>query len=416
MISLLKKIFVDNWLRKLISLILAIIIWFVVDQSLTTTKTINSVGIRVINIPQGKTISGLQTSGLLNKRISITITGKKSHIEDLSPNDIEIVLDANGMGNEWAANLEKKHLVSLSPELSIAHHISKVVPKSLIIKLVPLAQEKIPVYVAQPIGEPPKGYQFLDLWPYHLNVTVSGPEEIIKKLKVRGLKLNFNLNDISHTDLERLNPNQQKDVVSFYVPDEWKMINLPSISERPLQIDDPDAKLLRLDFVRSDTIPLKFTIPINVYVPPSRTSQVNPANIHIINNELVQTLKGIKVLNKPLYAKGVSELFVKIVKDMLAVSINIMPSTDKEDIAWSIQFINPTMLEDRYVTMMMTEVMDDELKDMHPRLRQEYLRNRFRNYMNRFQLVGENGQNLDFDIMLKGKEMFITERKQKTDS
>lgn len=36
MISLLKRLFIDNWVRKLISLILAMIIWMVVNHSMSS--------------------------------------------------------------------------------------------------------------------------------------------------------------------------------------------------------------------------------------------------------------------------------------------------------------------------------------------------------------------------------------------
>ena len=407
MISLLKSIFLDNWLKKLISLILAIIVWFVVDQSLTSTKTINTIGVRVINLPAGKTINGLQPSGLLNKRFSLTIAGKKSQLEEISPSDLEIVIDGSEFGTENVVNIEKKHLVSLNPELSIGSHINKVFAKTLVINLVPFANEKIPVYVSRPIGEAPKGFQFLDVWPYHLNMSVSGPDEVIKKLKTRGLKLTFNLNDISKADLERINSSRQKNVVSFTIPEEWKTINLPSISDTPIKIDDPEAKFLRIDFIRSDTIPVNFAIPLSLYFPPDYKGTASPANIAIGICDLITSTRGMKLLNKQLYTKGVSELFVKIIKDMVYLSINITQASDEDNIDWSVQFVNPGALEDRYVSTMITEINDEELKDMHPTLREEHLRNRFRNYMNRFTLFTSEDQPLELSIQLKGKEILI---------
>jgi hypothetical protein len=407
MISLLRRIFIDNWMKKVISFVLAVIVYFVVDHSLTSTKTINTIGVRVINLPQGKTINGLQPSGLLNKRFSLTIAGKKSHLEEISPSDLEIMIDGSEFSNENIINIQKKHLVSLNPELSIANHINKVHAKTMVLNLVPFATEKIPVYVAHPIGEAPKGYQFLDVWPYHLNMSVSGPDEIIKKLKTRGLKLTFNLNDISRTELERINSKRQKNVVSYFIPEEWKTINIPSISDLPLKIDDVDAKFLRIDFIRSDTIPIGFSIPVNLFFPPDYKGQQNPSSIGISSGDLISSLKGLKILNKPLYTKGVSELFVKTVKDMVTLSVNMTNGSDEENIGWSIQFINPQELEDRYVTTMITEINDEELKEMHPTLREEHLRNRFRNYMNRFELFTADDQPLNLSIQLKGKEILI---------
>jgi hypothetical protein len=409
MISLIKYLFIDNWLKKLISLVLAIIVWFVVDQSLTATKTINTIGVRVINLPEGKTINGLQPSGLLNKRFSLTITGKKSHLEEISPSDLEISIDATEFTSENIINIEKKHLTSLNPELSIASHINRVVAKSLVINLVPLSTEKIPVYVSRPIGEAPKGFQFLDVWPYHLSISISGPDEIIKKLKSKGIKLTYNLNDISKADLERINSGRQKNVVTFFIPEEWKTINLPSISDMPLKIDDPEAKFLRIDFITSNAIPINFTLPVNLYFPPEYKGSASPSSISILSNDLITATKGLKLLNKELHTKGVSELFVKIIKDKVFLSVNMTPGADEEIVDWSVQFVNPTALEDQYVSTMITEINDDELKEMHPTLREEHLRNRFRNYMNRFTLLTTDNEPLNLSIQLKGKEVIIKE-------
>lgn len=53
--SLLRSIFIDNWLRKLISFVLAIIIWFVVDQSSGGVDNVGPVAFRVTRTPHGQT-------------------------------------------------------------------------------------------------------------------------------------------------------------------------------------------------------------------------------------------------------------------------------------------------------------------------------------------------------------------------
>lgn len=411
MITLLRKIFIENWLRKVISLVLAIIIWFAVDQSLTTTKTVSSVGVRVINLPKNRTISGLQSSGLLSKRVSLIVTGKKAHIEDLNASDIEVLVDANLLKDESITTIERKHLVSLNPELSIARHISRISPKNLLIKLVPLSEEKIPVYVTKPIGQPPRGYKFLEIWPYHLNLSVSGPEEAIKKLKARGLKLTFNLNDVGKHELERLlSQKPNKSILNYYVPDEWKMIQIPSISEKPLQINDPDAKLLRIDFIKTENLPINAQIPVQLFIPPNCKQNINLSSLSIVKNEMIDQKKSVKVLTRPVYAQGVSELFVKLIKDNLCLTINLSDDfSESANFDWSVQVINPQKIEDEYVSEIMRDYFDDEIMELKPGLREEYLRNRFRNYMNRLQLYTENGNRLKLDITLKGKEITISE-------
>ena len=404
MISLLKRIFIDHWIRKILSLVLALILWFTVNQSLTGSKTVTSVGIRILNLPEKKTIPGLLSSGLLNKRTSLTIVGRKSVIDELSSKDIEIVIDATHIENDCVIVIDKKHIISLNPELNITDHIQKVQPKNLLLKIVPLFRERIDVCVTHPIGEPPKGFEFIDVWPYTLTLDIGGAEDALKKLKTRPLKLTLNLNDIPKNELEKLDPMGKKDVITFYVPDEWKVFNLPSISDKPLSINDPHAKLLHIDFIRSDTIPIEFEIPVQLFIPPDQPITKKPS-LKIINSDIVQTVHGNKVLKKVFYAKGVSELFLKMIRDRISVSLHL-PEKGK-DLQWSIVFINPSLIEDRYVSHMMAETNDEVLLEIDPNLRQEHLRNRFRIYMSRLQLFTEENKPVAFNIHLQGDEILL---------
>jgi len=110
--TLLKNLFISNWPRKCLSVILAIAIWFLVNKSLTTTKTIINVPVRIENIPPGKTVEGVQSNGLLNRRVNLTLTGNKQLLEDLNANDVQVVFDASGQeGGMDRFNREKKYPV-----------------------------------------------------------------------------------------------------------------------------------------------------------------------------------------------------------------------------------------------------------------------------------------------------------------
>lgn len=398
--NFLGEFFFRNALRKIISVILAIVIWFVVDNTLTSSKTLLNIPVKVVNLPEGKTVEGLQSNGIMSKRISLTIWGRRSFLEKVTPSDVEVMIDAgNQPQDEWVVTIAKRNLVALAPDLNLQSEVSKVAHKNFIIKLVNLSHEKIPVFVTQPIGEPPKGYQFLDVWPYQLNLTVSGPESVVSKLKARGVKLTFNLNDISKSELENLPSNHQlqsQDVVSFFVPNDWKQILLPGLSDTPLMIDDPDAKFLRIDFNRSELIPFGNAIPISLFLPPRFIELNNQQNIKYTPSPILTIRNQIPLLTMPLYAKGVSDLFVQVVKDMTEIVLTFSSKADSKHLDWSVQFINPKLLEDRYVSLLMSDISDEEIRELQPEIRQKYLRNRFRNYMNRFQLFYGNDRVLDF--------------------
>lgn len=409
--SLLKRIFIENWLRKLISVVLAMITMFVVSQSLTSTKTISSIPIRIINIPEGKTVDGIQSNGFLNRRVTLTLTGNKSVLEDLNANDLEVVIDASTRTSEWIETITKKNLISLNPEINISRSINRVFPKNFIIKIRKLSSEKVPVIITQPIGEPPKGYQFLDVWPYKLYVTIEGPEDVLKKLKSRGIKLTFNLNDISKSELDDLkisSVHSKSDVVSYYVPAQWKEVDVSSISPNPIEINDPDAKFLRIDFLKSELIPLNFPIPVSFYLPPPYNSSINPQKLHIQSSDIIENRNGLKLLNLPLSAKGTSELFIEIIKDMIEIVVLVTPKAEHLD--WSLQFINSPMLENKYLSTVSSDVSGEEVSELQPQRREEYLRNRFRNYMNRLQLFKQNDKKLNLSATLQGNTIIITEK------
>jgi len=414
--SLLQKLFINHWQRKAISIVLAIIIWLMVNHSLTTTRTLTNIPVRIINIPTGKTIDGLQSNGLLTKRITITLVGNQTLLEELTSNDIEVVIDASDKQDEWIASVSKKNLVSLNPEIDLSKGISRISHQSFIIRLTKLVTEKIPVVITQPIGQAPRDYLFLDIWPYHLTLTISGPEEVVKHLKAKGVKLTFNLNNISKAQLDALAPSNdsaQADQVSFFVPDSWKQVSLPLISDSPIEINDPQAKNLRIDFVRSDLNPIEGPIPVSLFFPPEFSNTLNPDTTKIIPNDFIKKINSLNMITSPLFAKGVDRLFVHIIKDMLEVIIIAMPKGETKGFEWSVQFINPKVLEDRYVSILMSDVSDDEIREMQQTLREEYLRNRFRSYMNRFQFFTPDDKKLELDIQLQDTNIIINEAQSK---
>ncbi len=407
--TLFTRLFLENWQRKLISLILAILIWFMIEHSMTITKQIDSIPVRVTHLAQEKTIEGMQCNGILNKRISLTITGNKTAVEELTGKDLEVVIDATDKPDQWIAAIEKKNLISLKPEFDISTMISKVHPFEMIIKQSKLVTEKIPITITHPIGKAPKGYQFLDIWPYQLSVTVNGPEEAIKRLKNRGPILTFNLSDISSTELDTLTSKKNSnagDAISFFVPNSWKKINLPFLSDTPLEIDDPQAKNLRIDFSRQEFLPIEMPLPVTVFFPPKYSQAINPETCMLAPNDFIAKRNGIEMITLPLYAQGVSRLFLETVKDMIQIVIVAAPKQEREKLLWNVQFMYPNELEDRYVAKVLSE-STEEISDVHPHLREDYLRNRFRSYMTRFRLYTTKQSKLLLNIELQGDSISV---------
>ena len=413
--SLIQRLFVENWPRKVIALVLAIIVWFALAQSLTATKVVGNVSVRVVNIPKGMTVEGMQSNGTLSKKITLTLTGNKNTLDKLTSNDFEVVINGEGQSGEWVATVQKSNLVSLNPEINVMQGISRVQPKNFIVKLTQLISEQVPVVITKPIGEAPKGYMYLDTWPYRLYVTLEGPKATIEKLKKQGVKLTFNLNDISKADLNALESSSkvgQSDVVSYFVPNHWKEITVPGLSDTPIPINDPNAKYLRIDFVRMDLLPVTTPMQVDLFFLPKTSSVLNPSKVKLGSNDTIKVQNGIKVFGRPLYAKGVSKLFLETVQDYMEIAIITTPVQEGQSMQWSVQFIDPRTLENRYVDVLMADISNQELSDLNPQARDEYLRNRFRSYMNRFSLYNEKHEPLQLFITKKGSQIVVTEHEE----
>jgi hypothetical protein len=385
------------------------IVWMVVNRSMSVNKTVSNIPVRVVNLAAGKTIEGMEENGLLKERISLSLYGNKTALDDLSERDLEIILDVQNQPDEWKTIIGKKEIISLNPDFNPSKSINKVTPVEKTIIQSKLISEKIPVMVSEPIGQAPKGYQYLDIWPYQLSLTVTGPEAIVKKLKNRGgLKYTLNLSDLSKGDLDSLQATQaDSDEVSFPVPASWKKITIPELSSAPLQIDDPQAIGLKINFSRQNLLPLQGSIPITVFFPNKYASTLNPDTYSLATNEWIVKKNGIKVLNFPLFAHGVSRTFLDVVKERIEVVIVAAPKSEREYLLWNTQFVYPQELENKFITKMMMEG-GNALGEILPHLREDYLRNRFRSYMQRLRLYTPDSKKLSLKIELQANNISIT--------
>jgi hypothetical protein len=409
--TLIYKLLIEHWPRKLVAIILAVITWLVVNHTLTSTRNISNIPVRIIHLPPGRTVEGIQPNGRLAKKVTLTLVGNKSVIDELTPSDLEVVIDASNKPDEWIVTITKKNLVSLNPEIDISNGISRIYHPNFVVRMTKLITDQIPIIITQPIGEAPRGYQFLDVWPYRLSLTVSGPEEVIKRLKLKEQRITFNLNDISKAEMDELSLKSENnsEVISFFVPDQWKQINIPILSDNPIEIDDPQAKALRIDFIRCNLLMIDAPIQLALFFPPENLDVLNPENTSIGTNKLIKFRNGTALINYPLYANGVDNLFLKTVKDMIEVVIIVSPKSERKLLDWSVQFINPRLLEDRYVATLMSDVSDRDIRLLQTTLREEYLRNRFRSYMNRFQLFRLDDTKFEMSIYLKDDQVQVEE-------
>jgi len=407
--NLIKSLILHQWQRKLVALFSAMLLWFFVNQTIITTKTIPSVPIRIVNLPNDHTVVGLLPNGFLTKRMTLTLTGTKDIIEQLEPGDLELVIDVSNQSSEGLLNITKKNLVSLNPNLNLTNHINAVDHLEYILKMSPTLTENVPVTIQPPIGDPPEEYDFLDIWPITLTQKVSGPQDLVLRLKEQGLELTFNLDDISKEDLDGVPANEvYDDFITFNVPEEWKKIAISLPGHSIESINDPEAKNLYMSFLRKKLIPLTTPLPIHVFYPLKNSKLINPASYPVAINQFVKMKNDIPFLTVPLYVSNVSRLFLEIVSDNIELQIVAVPKTEREKLGWSIGFVNRSHLEDTYVAYLLSHNrsrMRTNTAKSHEK--EKYLRLRFRNFIQNFNLNLSPERKLEIDSILEEYQIRI---------
>jgi len=407
---MISRIFVHQWQRKVVAILIAIVVWFTVNASISTTKVIPNVPIRVINLAPSKTIIGLLPNGLLTRRITLTLTGNKEVLDSIGPGDLEVIIDASDKTEDWIPKIGRKHIVSTNPEIDLFHNVTKVSHSDFFIKLSKLVTAKIPITIIPPIGEPPKGYQFLDVWPNKLYHAISGPEEQVEELRAKGLDLIFDLNAITAAELDELGQSQedlQTDEISYYVPSRWKQVTIPFLNNELQEINDPDAQHLRIDFLKNDLLPIDKELPIRVFYPLKHTNVLNPTNSSLATNNILTPVNGVSTLAIPLFVRDVSRLFLEVVTDNIEISIIAEPSDEGDGLRWSVQFIDPHKLEEEYVRWLMPSHSSNTAGRERPSQRESYLRHRFRDYMQKFRLYKSSHHPLQLEAKLRGKTIKV---------
>lgn len=412
MISFLKELFFKHWPRKLVALIAASFIFYFMNQSLTTTKTVNNISVRVVNIPLGKTVDNLGPNNLLNRKISLTITGKKTALEELSGSDLEVQIDAAGKTQGFSATIVEKNLFSNNPDFNINKEVRKVAKREIYIQIVNLASDKIPIYLLKPTGEAPKGYQYLDIRPHIAYVEVTGPEDVIKKLKTQGLVKIYNMNDITSEELDGVaSRSKQQDVISYHIPEDQRYVYIPSLSQEKKYYFETTKSPIVIDFLRTSIIPIDVRIPLSIYIPTKHPNTINPQKLQFETNNFVALYKGVYIISNKLYAKGVSQLFIETVQSMMRVVVVPVYSSGQTP-TWSLDFINYRELEERYVAKMLMDTSSQQrLQDQPEIVRKDFYRSRFRHYMNQMLLVNEDGSPLDLNIEVKNDNIVLTNEK-----
>lgn len=402
-----------NWQRKILSIMTALIIWLFVNHSITETKSIPNVPVRIINPPSDKTIIGLLPNGTLKKRMTLVLSGSKDIIDNLEPGDLEVVIDAAMIDHDdWIVNISKKNLRSLISTIDLPHHITNIAYSDFVIKLTPIVTMQVPITFVNPTGEAPEGYEFLDIWPQTLNQSISGPAEEIQKLKNKGMKVTYDLGKIKKEMLDQLYAEQKstgRDEIFFPIPAEWKKVQVNFRNNALEDLNDPDADHLRIEFLKKDFLPLDRNISIRVFYPLEYLNLINPELYALSPGGKITTEKGVFIFNFPLFMRNISRHFMDVIRGNLEIVLIAKPKIESAVLDWTADVVNAFNLEDTYVTYMITSESMFGFGEApgYSKKREELLRQRFKKYMQRVSLWVTPKEKLSVEAVVENKKIIV---------
>ena len=260
-VKLARKIFLEDWSLKLLSLAIAMVLWLVVTgQNEPVTAHVN-VQLNFIR-PQS-----LEISNDPPRTVDVMLTGSRNKLDDLTALDLVATVDiSDQQPGERVLRLADKAQISLPQGVKVDGFQPSAIP----IRLEPIVERQVPIEPKLE-GKPPDGYQVYGVRPSKGSVLVRGPESRVNSLQkvltesiwLTGHKESFTASnlgiDVPDTKIDLLDP-----VVSVQV----------DIAEVPVDRTFSGVRILNSD----GTAPM---LNITVSGPPSILDKLKAEDLQI---------------------------------------------------------------------------------------------------------------------------------------
>ena len=170
----LKRIFLEDWLMKLVALVITLALWLGVTGLQTpTTRTINNVALSPL------LAKDLEITNDFVEEVDIEVTGDQNKVNNLISRDLVVKFDVT----ELAAGERELHLIpqDVNVELPSGVTITKIIPEKVILKIETVEQIEIPVR-AETKNAPIDGYEVYSIKIVPEKVLVRGPKSFVEAL------------------------------------------------------------------------------------------------------------------------------------------------------------------------------------------------------------------------------------------
>src|SRR6476619_719140 len=171
--KLLRRIFVEDWSLKLLSLAIAISLWLLVTgQNQPVTAHVN-VQLNFIR-PQA-----LEISNDPPRTVDVTLTGSRNKLDDLTSLDLVATVDVSDQrAGERVLRLADKAQITLPQGIKIDGFQPSAIP----IRLEEIVERQVPIEPKLE-GKPDDGFEVYSTYPNKSSVVVRGPASRVNALQ-----------------------------------------------------------------------------------------------------------------------------------------------------------------------------------------------------------------------------------------
>ena len=171
---LLKRVFLDDWLIKVVAMVITAALWLgVTGLSAPQTRRLRSIP---LNISVGNDI---EITNSPVQEVDLVITGDKRKIEVLNPRDLVVSLDLTDIAaGDRAVQITPENV---NIELPSGIKLEEVQPNKIAVKLERVAEREVAVR-AETEGATDEGFEIYSQTVTPNKVRVRGPESFVKTL------------------------------------------------------------------------------------------------------------------------------------------------------------------------------------------------------------------------------------------
>jgi YbbR domain-containing protein len=169
-----RKVFLEDWVMKVVALAITLALWLgVTGLSTPTTELIRNVPLNL------RFSSDIAVTGTELQQVDVIVSGDKRRVSQMNRGDLVVSVDLTDVE-------PGERVVNLTPEnvlfpLPTGIKLDEILPGAITVKLEPVIERNVPVTI-ETSGEPADGFEIYAHTPVPAEVRVRGPAGYVQTL------------------------------------------------------------------------------------------------------------------------------------------------------------------------------------------------------------------------------------------